>query len=107
MYEHLLWESQADVVVELGAQSGGSVLWFRDRFRTMEHYGHIGRGRVISIDVDIMPARETLSTADPQNAERITLVQGDVRDPELAEHIAELVPGGPRCLVRRGFRPRL
>ena len=31
VYEHLLWESAATAVIEIGAYSGGASLWFRDR----------------------------------------------------------------------------
>src|SRR5438874_9874994 len=41
VYEHLLWSSRADVVVEIGTQHGGSALWFRDRLATMRGYGRI------------------------------------------------------------------
>ena len=35
MYEHLLWASRSNVVVEIGCNQGGSALWFRDRLDTM------------------------------------------------------------------------
>src|SRR5581483_1475318 len=52
VYEHLLWASRADVVVEIGTDYGGSALWFRDRLATMARYRRITRpGRVFSIDL--------------------------------------------------------
>ena len=35
VYEHLLWRSRTNVVIELGTFRGGSALWFRDRLRTL------------------------------------------------------------------------
>ena len=46
VYEHMLWLSTTEVVVELGAYAGGSALWFRDRLRTLASYGHISRPSV-------------------------------------------------------------
>jgi cephalosporin hydroxylase len=97
-YEHLLWENRVDVVIELGAWAGGSALWFRDRLRTAVAYGHVGRALVVSVDVDIEVARTNVRAADP-TAEGIELLQGDVRDPELPERVARLLPEGCRPLV--------
>ena len=99
VYEHLLWASRADVVVELGTQFGGSALWFRDRLRALEHYGRIRRSHVISIDIDITTAREELSAADPNYAEMITLIQSDVRDPSLPDQVMQLLHAGAHCFV--------
>jgi cephalosporin hydroxylase len=99
VYEHLLWASRADVVVEIGTQFGGSALWFRDRLRAFEQYGRIRRGTVISIDLDLAAAREALSTVDPNHGESIMLVEGDVRDPTLPSRVRDLVPASSRCLV--------
>lgn len=99
VYEHLLWASRSDVVVELGVQFGGSALWFRDRLHALEQYGRIRRGRVISIDVDFAAAQEALLAADPDYAGSIKLVEGDVRDPDLQRRVRDLVPDGARCLV--------
>ncbi len=99
VYEHLLWASRADIVVELGAQFGGSALWFRDRLRALEQYGRIRAGKVISIDIDLAAARAALSAADPNYGETITLLEGDIRERMLADRVWELVPGGSRCFV--------
>jgi cephalosporin hydroxylase len=50
VYEHLLWASRANTVIEIGAHYGGSALWFRDRLRTLAQYGRISGEHVISID---------------------------------------------------------
>ena len=43
VYEHLMWVAAPDTIVELGAQSGASTLWLRDRLRTLHAYGALGR----------------------------------------------------------------
>jgi cephalosporin hydroxylase len=98
VYEHLLWLCQANVVIELGTNMGGSALWFRDRLRTFAHYGRIREPRVISVDLDVRAAERSLASADP-TGDSLFLVAGDVRDPDLPERIAGLVPEGGRCFV--------
>lgn len=97
-YEHLLWDSCANVVIELGAQFGGSALWFRDRLHAAARYRRITAPRVIAIDADIQPAREALAATDP-DGEGIVLLEGDVTDPELPARVRPLVPAGARCMV--------
>jgi cephalosporin hydroxylase len=99
-YEHLLWETRADTVIEIGTQAGGSALWFRDRLLTNRRYGRTGRDpRVISVDLTHASAREFLDRADPDWREAISLVEGDVREPAVADQVARLVPEGARCFV--------
>ncbi len=99
VYEHLIWMTRSNVVIELGAQFGGSALWFRDRLRAAAAYGRIQRGLVIAIDTNISPARETLEAVDPNHEEDILWIEGDVRDPALPERVAAVVPVDGRCLV--------
>jgi cephalosporin hydroxylase len=99
LYEHLLWARAPEVVVEIGCQHGASVLWFRDRLRTLAGYGLLARPRVIALDVDTAAARANLDAADPGWGEQITLVEGDVRDPALTARIRALIPEGAECFV--------
>jgi cephalosporin hydroxylase len=99
VYEHLLWSSRADVVIEIGAQFGGSALWFRDRLRCMASYGRIARPLVVSIDIDIEPARTAIADVDPSHASTIKLIGADVCDPDLPARVQEFIPAGSRCLV--------
>src|SRR5829696_755698 len=95
VYEHLLWLDAPDTVIELGAQFGGSALWFRDRLAALVSYGRVVREpRVISVDVDLAPAREALAGVDTTG---VTLIEGALEDPAVVERVAALVGG--RCLV--------
>lgn len=96
VYEHLLWASRASVVVEIGTDFGGSALWFRDRLATMARYGRIEHGHVVSIDINIDKARACIDAADPTD---ITLIEGNVLDPELPARITQIVPANSRCFV--------
>lgn len=97
-YEHLLWQSRAEVVIEIGGRFGGSALWFRDRLRANAAYGLIETPLVVSIDIDPELARAGVEGADP-GAEGIHIIGGDVTDTTLPDQIAELVPEGASCLV--------
>ena len=99
VYEHLLWAAAPNVVIEIGALQGGSALWFRDRLRTLAGYGRIGSPLVISIDVEIRGAREALSAVDPGYEETITLLAGNVMDPDLPREVEALLPADARCMV--------
>lgn len=99
VYEHLIWASRPNVVIEIGTLSGGSALWFRDRLRTLAGYGQIAPPLVISIDLDVEGAREDVGAVDPDYAETIKLLAGDVTDPELPGEVEALLPAGARCLV--------
>lgn len=35
VYQHVIWETRPDVIVELGTSHGGSALWFADQLRTL------------------------------------------------------------------------
>jgi cephalosporin hydroxylase len=96
VYEHLLWTSRANVVVEIGTDFGGSALWFRDRLATMVRYGRITRGRVFSIDTSVEKARKHTGSADPND---ITLIEGDVCDPAVADRVTSLLPEEAVCFV--------
>jgi cephalosporin hydroxylase len=96
VYEHLLWLDRPDTVIELGAQWGGSALWFRDRLAALHAYGRIADPpTVISVDIAQEVARRTLDGCG--NAAGIALVEGDVCDPQVADQVGALI--GRRCLV--------
>jgi cephalosporin hydroxylase len=94
MYEHLLWVSATDTVIELGTNHGGSALWFRDRLATMVSYGRISAPMVITVDLDHTKAHRAIG--EPPG---ISFVTGSVTDPALPERVAALVRPDARCLV--------
>ena len=99
VYEHILWSMRPSVVIELGTDFGGSALWFRDRLAALRRYGGSDVVQVISIDKDLERPRAALVQADPGYADSITLVEGDVTDPNLPKQVAELLPADARCFV--------
>ncbi len=99
VYEHLIWCSRADAVIELGTHRGGSALWFRDRLASLGKYWSAPPPSVISVDLDTAPASERLDATDPAWSESITLVRGDVLDPDLPRQVASFLRPDARCLV--------
>ncbi|GAC1437821.1 MAG: hypothetical protein NVSMB51_12720 [Solirubrobacteraceae bacterium] len=100
VYEQLLWMTRANTVIEIGTASGGSALWFRDRLRALERYGRTnGPVSVISVDLDHEAARGYLAAADPAWEDSITLITGDVREPETAARVAALLGDDSWCLL--------
>lgn len=99
VYEHLIWIAQPTVIIEIGVNAGGSMLWFRDRLRAAATYGRIEGGHVIGIDRDTKASRAALAAVDPDYEQSITLMDGDVRDPALPARVATHVPPGARCMV--------
>jgi cephalosporin hydroxylase len=98
-YEHLLWHSRADVVVEIGVQFGGSALWFRDRLRTNQSHGRIAGARYVGVDIDVAAARAALDLALPRWSDDIVLIEGDVNDPATVMKVHDAVPTWSRCMV--------
>ena len=102
VYEHILWATRPDAVIEIGTLGGGSALWFRDRLRTLEHYDRRRAKRrplVVSLDLDTTAAAAELATVDADFAETIVLLDANVTDPSVPDRVASLLPAGARCLV--------
>ncbi len=99
VYEHLLWASNPDAVIELGSHRGGSTLWFRDRLAALSRYRPGPARRVIAVSEDVGPAREGVALRDPAWGDSITFVEGDVLDPALPDLVAAALPDGASCLV--------
>src|SRR5262245_14628191 len=75
-YEHIIWDTCPSVVIEIGTQFGGSALWFRDRLRTLVSYRHAREPTVLSIDINIELARQTLAETG-HDLDGIVLLEGD------------------------------
>lgn len=78
-YEHLIWETQPEVIVELGTFAGGSALWFADRLQTL-----CDGGTVITVDI---------SPAAAFNDARIVHLVGDISDKSVVDHVHSLCAG--------------
>src|SRR3954469_18156532 len=99
VYEHLLWEAKANVVIEIGAHFGGSALWFRDRLRALAQYTASDEIRVVSVDLDTSAARASLAALDPSYEETIVFLDADVLDPQTPARVEEALPPDAACFV--------
>jgi cephalosporin hydroxylase len=100
VYEHLMWVAAPDVIVELGAQSGASTLWLRDRLRTLHGYGALAAPpRVIAVDIDLDAARYNVGVRDPDWADSISFVEGSVCDSAVRGEVGAHIPRGAVCMV--------
>ena len=99
-YQHALWDSAPDTVIEIGTKFGGSALWFRDQLRMLASYGRIDSpGRVISVDSQPGVVEQMLDRADPAWREQISFEVGDITDHATAARVHELAGRGSRCMV--------
>lgn len=100
VYEHLMWVAAPDTIVELGAQSGASTLWLRDRLRTLYAYGVLAAPpRVVAVDVDLDAARHNVALRDPAWEESISFVEGDVCDPAVRAAVGACIAPSAVCMV--------
>ena len=91
-YQEIIWELKPDLIVEFGAHSGGSTLFFSAILRLINPHGI-----VLSIDVDLsriaQRARENSS---------VRFLESNSVDPRVAEEIRSLrarKPGPMFCIV--------
>lgn len=99
IYEELIWESNANVVIEIGSHFGGSALWFRDRLRSMSYYPDRRKGKVVVIELNANLTRKCLSKVDPSWEEDIFLIEGSVLDYEVLNLVSSLVDASDRVFV--------
>jgi cephalosporin hydroxylase len=89
-YQEILTSLQPSVVIEFGTRFGGSTLFFADVMRQIGN-----RFKLLSVDIDASNISErtrrdpdvellTLSSVDPEVAERITALRRDFTGPAFA-----------------------
>lgn len=83
---------QPDVILETGVKRGGSAIFFASLCRLL------GRGRVISIDIEIPPAVRDALAASPLG-DLVTLIEGDSVAPPVVAQAKALIGGGDKVLV--------
>ena len=119
VYQEILWETETDLVVEIGVRHGGTTLWLADTLRTFRG----PEARVIAIDLVRPPiefpaniefilgdsiAPETVATARERAAGRKVLVLAD--GDHSADHVlqllrlyAPLIPTGSSFIAEDGI----
>jgi len=119
VYQEILWETEADLVVEIGVRHGGTTLWLADTLRTFRG----PEARVVAIDLVRPPiefpanadfilgssiAPETVATVRARAAGRKVLVLAD--GDHSADHVlqemrlyAPLIPTGSYFIAEDGI----
>ena len=98
MYEHIIWESRSDTVIEIGSRTGASALWFAHRLSSFQRHANPSRGhKVVTVDV----SNEAVQSLLPFNPESlgISCVVGNAAESDTIFAVRKLVGSGRRCLV--------
>ena len=98
-YELILWESNAQIVIEVGVAHGGSTLWLRDRLFDFQRYRCGPAPVVLGLDVNLAAARSSFAGLPPEATAGIELLEGDVKDDAVVSAIREKVPRDAQVLV--------
>lgn len=85
IYQEILWEVKPDVIVETGTRWGGSALFLASICDVL------GRGRVITIDIEIPGERPVHS--------RITYLAGSSTSPDIVEEVKDEIGTDDRVMV--------
>lgn len=90
--QEAIFALKPDVIVETGVAHGGSAIFMASLCEAL------GRGRVISIDIEIRAHNRQAIESDPL-AHRITLIEGDSAGPDTVAQVRELCKPGERVMV--------
>jgi cephalosporin hydroxylase len=85
MYQELLVRTRPEVVVETGTQFGGSAFYIATILE------QIGRGRVITIDIEKVP--------DPPQHPRLSYLTGSSIDPQIVAQVKDFVGSDPAMVI--------
>ncbi len=90
--QEVVWATKPDVIVETGVAHGGSAVFLAAICRAL------GRGRVISVDIEIRPHNRKAIEEHPLS-DLITLVEGDAVFPGTVAAVRALVTTGESVFV--------
>lgn len=86
VYQHVIWQTKPDTIVELGTYHGGSAMWFADQIRTL-----CGDPNPTVITVDLEP----VSIPDPG----VIVITGDLASVSPAVHATVFDRDSKRVMV--------
>lgn len=84
IYQEIVFETQPEIVVEIGCKFGGSAMWLADLMRT------VGSGDVLTVDLLARPA---------DLPSDIRFYQGDSTSPEIVERITTECAGKRTMII--------
>ena len=92
MVQELIYKVQPHVIIETGLAHGGSSVFYASLMEIL------GRGRVISIDIEIRPHNRRAIEAHPLK-KRITLIERSSVEPQTAEEVRNLLAPDEKVMV--------
>jgi cephalosporin hydroxylase len=92
MLQELIYRVRPDVLIETGVAHGGSGVFYASLFEA------IGKGRVISIDIEIRPHNRKALEEHPM-IKRITLIERSSTDPATLTQVRGLLKPGETVMV--------
>jgi len=92
MVQELFYKVQPHVIIETGLAHGGSSVFYASLMEIL------GRGRVISIDIEIRPHNRRAIEAHPLK-KRITLIERSSVEPQTAEEVRNLLAPDEKVMV--------
>jgi cephalosporin hydroxylase len=92
MLQEVIYRVQPDVLIETGVAHGGSGIFYASLFEAM------GKGRTISIDIEIRPHNRQGIEAHPLK-KRVTLIERSSLEPETLREVKGMISPGERVMV--------
>jgi cephalosporin hydroxylase len=90
--QEVIYRVKPDVIIETGVAHGGSAIFYASLCKAM------GKGRIISIDIEIRPHNRAAIEAH-ELFPFITLLEGSSTDPEMIAKVKSLVNPDERAIV--------
>ena len=90
--QEVIYQVKPDVIIETGIAHGGSFVFYAGLLKAM------GRGRVISIDIEIRPHNRK-AIEEHELFEWVTLVEGSSTDQTIVNRVKSMVRPGERVFV--------
>jgi cephalosporin hydroxylase len=92
MMHELICKVKPDVIVETGTAHGGTAVFYASMLELL------GKGRVISVDIEIRKSNRLAIQAHPMSG-RIILVEGSSVDDSTVSRVQEMIKPGEKVLV--------
>lgn len=92
MVHELIYKVKPDVIVETGTAHGGTAVFYASMLELL------GKGRVISIDIEIRRNNRLAIQAHPMS-KHITLLEGSSVDESVVTRVRQMIKPGDRVLV--------
>ena len=90
--QELIWNVRPDLIIETGVAHGGSAVFYAGLLEIL------GRGRVVSVDIEIRPHNRSAIEAHPLS-KRITLIERSSTEDRTLQEIRSKIGAGEKVLV--------